>query len=116
MVRVLVMANESVLADAIVSILAEEIDMDVLRTTRHEPDKIDLAIREHHPVVIIIEESSSENENRFITAGDLSKAYDRLRILTLSPENHLLHVCESYQLPVSGMTQLVNLVRDFDRI
>jgi hypothetical protein len=110
------MANDSVLADAVVSILAEEIDMDVLRATRHEPDKIDLAIREHHPVVIIIEEGTANAEDRLITASDLSKEYDRLRILTLSPENHLLHVCESYQLPVSGMTQLVNLVRDFDRV
>jgi len=114
MARILVMANDSVLADAIVSLLTEEIDMDVLRVTRREPRKIDQAIREHRSVVIIVEEGTSED--KLITASDLFRDHDRLRILTISPEKHHLHICETYQVPISGMAQLVNLVRDFSQV
>ena len=112
MIRVLVMANDSILADAIMSLLAEEVDMDVLRVTPCEPGKVDQAIREQRSVVIIVEEGTSEDK-KLIAPRNLFREYDHLRILTISPEKHHLHVCESYQVPVSGMAQLVHLVRDF---
>jgi hypothetical protein len=107
--HVLVIANDSVLTDAIVSTLGEENDLDVLRATRYESEKVAQAVREHCPVVIVVEEGSSE-EKMFMT-GNLFNGYDHLRILVVSPEQSRVRICESYHVPISRMEQMVNLVR-----
>ncbi len=110
MIRVLVMANESVLADAILSTLSEETDMDVFRVTHHERrDKVDQIIHQYRPLVIIIEEGTSHRET--ITASDLLRDYDPLRIFTVSPNKHDLRICESYHVPILGIEHMVNLLR-----
>ena len=107
--RILVIANESVLADAIVSTLDKENDLVVLRATQNETDKIDQAVRENCQVVIFVEEGISE-ENVFMPVN-LFNSYNNLRALILSPEKPYVRVYENYHVSISGMEQMVGLVR-----
>jgi hypothetical protein len=109
--RVLVMAESSFLADAIVLSLAEEADLHVLRLTQSDPGMISQAIRKDCSVLILIEDEKSKD--KFITANDLFGDYGCFRIITVSPHKHHLHICDSYEMPVSGMAQVIDLARDF---
>jgi len=114
MVRVLVVANHSLLADAIEWMLAQEIDLDVLRLTHRELGNVDQAIREHRSVLIFVAEGVSEDE--LMAARDWFRDDGRLLVITIGPEKHDLYICESYQIPNPGMAQVVNLIRAFSRI
>ena len=108
MIRVLVMANDSLLADAIASILAEEINLDVVRVTRRELGK-----GQPHSVVIIVDEGESESES--ITVTDLFRDDITLLVIKLSLKSWNIFVYESYQLNNPGIERVINLVRDFGR-
>jgi hypothetical protein len=111
MTRVLVIAESSFLADAILSNLAQETDLSVLRLTQPDPSMISQAIREECSVLILIEDGKSRGP--FITANDLFEEYGCFRMITVSPYKHYLHICDIYEMPVSGMAQVVALARDF---
>ena len=113
MTRVLVMSESSFLADAIVLSLAEETDLDVLRLTQPDPGTISQAIRKECSVLILIEDEKSKGT--FITENELFGDYGCFRIITVSPHKHHLHICDSYEMPVSGMAQVIDLARDFHR-
>jgi len=113
MIRVLVIAGSSLLADAIVSNLAQEANLDVIRIKQHDPTKISEAIPEGCSVLIIIEDENSADA--FITANNLFQDNGSLRVITISPEKHHLHICDSYEMPISGMTQVVNLAKGFSQ-
>ena len=108
MIRVLVMANDSLLADAIASFLAEEINLDVVQVTRRELGK-----GQPHSVVIIVDEGESENES--ITGTDLFRDDITLLVIKLSLKSRNIFVYESYQLNNPGIERVINLVRDFGR-
>jgi len=108
MIRVLVMANDSVLADSIASILSEEIDLDIVRLTRRELGKGD-----RYSVVIIVDEGESENETIKVT--DLFREEISLLVIKLSLKSRNIFVYESYQLNNPRIERVVNLVRDFGR-
>jgi len=108
MIRVLVMANDSLLADAIASMLAEEIDLDVIRVTRRELGKGD-----RHSVVILVDEGESETES--IKAIDLVRDEITLLVIKLSLKSRKIHVFESYQLNNPGIERVISLVREFGR-
>jgi hypothetical protein len=61
MSRVLVLANESLLADAIVANLTQSTTLDVLRLTQHDQSMVHQAICEECSVVIIVEEGKSKD-------------------------------------------------------
>jgi hypothetical protein len=105
MIRVLVMANDSLLADAIASTLAEEINLDVVRVTRRELGKGD-----RHSVVIVVDEGDSESE--FIKATDLFRDQITLLVIKLSLKSRNIHVFESYQLNNPRIDRVLDLVRD----
>jgi hypothetical protein len=113
MIRVLVIAGSSLLADAIVLRLAQEANLDMLRIQQHDPTKIAEAILEGYSVVIIIEDEYSADV--YITAKNLLQDYGPFRVITVSPEKHHLHICDSYDMPVSGLTQVVNLAKGFSQ-
>lgn len=113
MIPVLVLAESSLLADAIASNLAQEANLKVLRLTQHDPSRVSEAIREDCSVLIIIEEG--KNNHAFITADDLFRDYGCFRIITISPQKHHLHICDSYEMPISGMAQVINLAKDFNQ-
>jgi len=108
MIRVLVMANDSLLADAIASMLTEEIDLDVIRVTRRELGKGD-----RHSVVILVDEGESETES--IKAIDLVRDEITLLVIKLSLKSRKIHVFESYQLNNPGIERVISLVREFGR-
>jgi len=108
MIRVLVMANDSLLADAIASTLAEEIDLDVIRVTRRELGKGD-----RHSVVILVDEGESETES--IRAIDLFRDEITLLVIKLSLKSRNIYVFESYQLNNPRIERVISLVREFGR-
>ena len=108
MIRVLVMANDSLLADVIASILAENIDLDVVRLTRR-----DLGKGERNSVVIIVDEGESEDE--FATITDLLRDGVTLLVIKLSLKSRNIFVYESYQLTNPGIERVIALVRDFGK-
>jgi hypothetical protein len=113
MIRVLVIAESSLLGDAIVSRLAQEDNLDVVRIKQHDLRKISKAIPERCSVLIIIEDGDSDAA--FITANNLFQDYGCFRVITISSEKHHLHVCDSYDMPVSGLTQVINLAKGFSQ-
>jgi hypothetical protein len=108
MIRVLVMANDSLLADSIATTLAKEIDLDVIRVTRRELGKGD-----RHSVVILVDEEGTENET--INVTDLFREGITLLLIKLSLKSRNIFVLESYQLNNPGIERVVDLVRDFGR-
>jgi hypothetical protein len=108
MIRVIVMANDSLLADSIASSLAEEIDLDVVRLTRRELGKGD-----RHSVVIIVDEGESESEP--INVNDLLRDDITLLVIKLSLQSRNIFVYESYQLINPSVERVIDLVRDFGK-
>jgi hypothetical protein len=108
MIRVLVMANDSVLADSIASILSEEIDLDIVRLTHRELGKGD-----RYSVVIIVDEDELENETIKVT--DLFREEISLLVIKLSLKSRNIFVYESYQLNNPRIERVIHLVRDFGR-
>jgi hypothetical protein len=102
------MANDSLMADAIASTLAEEIDLDVVRVTRRELGKGD-----RHSVVIVVDEGEVEDES--IKAINLFRDEITLLLIKLSLKSRNIHVFESYQLNNPEMERVIDLVRDFGR-
>jgi len=113
MLRVFVLANESLLADAIVADLSQDTALDVLRLTQHDPSKVHQAIREEGAVVIIVEEGKSNDA--IIIANDLLRDCGCFRMITISLQKHHLQIYDSYQMPISGMAQVIGLAKSFNR-
>lgn len=109
MIRVSVMANASILADAIASTLAKEIDLDVIRLTRGELGK-----GRHHSVVIIVDEGEPEDEA--IRIVDLFRDHSTLLIIMISLKSRDIFIYESYQLANPGMERMITLVSEFARM
>ena len=113
MIRVLVMANESLLSDSIVSNLVQDPALEVRRLAPHDPGQLPAGNHEEYYVVIIVEEGSSGPGS--ITVSDLLRESHSLRIITISAQKHHLHVCDVYELPVAGIAQVVHLAKGLNR-
>jgi hypothetical protein len=113
MIRVLVVAERSLLADLIVSSLAPEADLKVLRLTKPDPNMVSQAIREDCPVLILVEEGQSKDT--FLIDNDLFSDCSCFRMITVSPDKHYLRICDHYELPLAEMTQVIDLAKNFSR-
>lgn len=113
MIRVLVMAKDSFLVQAIASILAEEIGPHVLRLTYLEPRTTYEVIRDPRSVLIDVDEGQFRNET--VTVPDRIREDSPLLMIMISLKSRNLHIFESYQLANPGMEYVVNLVSDFSR-
>jgi hypothetical protein len=109
MIRVLMMANDSLLAEGIGSLLAQEIDLDVVRLTRHELDMGD-----HHSVLIVIDEGQPENDR--IDVMDLFRDRPNLIVIMLSLVSRNIYIYESYQLDNPEMEDVIHIIREFSRM
>src|SRR5688572_15443506 len=109
MIRVLLMANNSLLADAIASTLADEIDLDVIRLTHRELGKGD-----HHSVVIVVDEGEPEHES--IKVADLFWDRSTLLVIMISLKSRNIYIYESYQLANPELERLIHIVREFSRM
>jgi hypothetical protein len=108
MIRILVLANDSLLADMIVSTLSQEIDVGVVRMTHRELGKGD-----RYSVVIIVDEGEAESES--IETTDLFRDDITLLVIRLSLKSRNIFVYESYQLNNPRIERVIDLVRDFGR-
>jgi hypothetical protein len=108
MIQVLVLANDSLLADTIVSTLSKEIDIDVVRTTSQELKRGD-----RYSAVILIDEEESESEPFWFT--DLFRNGITLLLIRVSLKSRNIFVYESYQINNPSMERVVDLVRDFSQ-
>jgi len=113
MKRVMVMAKDSFLVQAIASILAAEIGPDVLQLTYLEPSTIYEDIRDHRSVLINVDEERFRNET--VTVLDLIRDDSPLLVIMIALKSRNIHIFESYQLANPEMENVINLVRDFSR-
>jgi hypothetical protein len=113
MKRVSVMANDSILVDAIASILATEIGPDVLQLTYHLPDIACEALRDHRSMLIMIDEGESEVE---LLAPPDVVTNNPLLVIKADLKTMNIEVHESYLLKTPSAEHLTRLVRDFHRI
>jgi hypothetical protein len=93
--------------------LAQDPTLDVLRLTFKDPSKLHQAICEECLVVIIVEAGKSDDAN--ITANDLLRENGCYRMITISLQNNHLQIYDSYQIPISGMAQIIGLAKSFIR-
>lgn len=108
MIRVLVLANDTLLTDIIASTLSEEIDLDVVRMTRHELGKGD-----RYSVVILVDEGESDNES--LRVIDLFRDEVTLLVIKVSLKSRDIFVYESYQINNPSIERVIDLIRDFGR-
>ena len=106
MIHVSVMANDSLLADAITEILSAEIDLDVSRLTRYELGKGD-----RYSVVITVDEEGSESET--INLSDLVQDGMTLLVILISLKSRDIYIYESYQMKNPEIERIIHLVREF---
>lgn len=109
MIRVLMMANDSLLADGIGSLLAQDIDLDVVQVNHQELVKGD-----DQSVLIVIDEGQPENES--INVADLIRDRPNLIVIMLSLESRNIYIYESYQLDNPDMEQVVHIIKEFSRM
>jgi len=103
------MANDSLLADSIASMLTGEADLDVVRLTQRELGKDD-----QYSVVIIIDEGEYQNESN--KAADLFWNHNTLLVIMISLKSRDIYVYESYQLVNPEMERVIEIVREFGRM
>lgn len=111
MIRVLVMANDSLLVDVVASILAVEIGPDVLQLAYQLPRNIYWAIRDPRSMLIVVDEGGPENES--IKVPDSFRNDSPLLLIKASLKTMNIDIYEGYQLTRPGMEQVIELVRDF---
>jgi hypothetical protein len=108
MIHVLVLANDSVLADIIVSTLSNEIDLDVVRMRYQELKRGD-----QYSVVILVDEEESESDPLQFT--DLFHHGITLLLIRVSLKSRNIFVYESYQINNPTIEWVIELVRDFSQ-
>ena len=109
MIHVLVLANDSVLADIIVSTLSKEIEIDVARMRYQELKRGD-----QYSVVILVDEEEPESEPFWF--NDLFRDGITLLLIRVSLKSRNIFVYESYQINNPSMERVVELVRDFSQV
>ena len=113
MKRVSVMANDSVLVDAIASILAAEIGPDVLQLTYRLPGNACETLRDHRSMLIMIDEGESDLE--LLEPPD-SFTNNPLLVIKADLKTINIDVHKSYPLMKNpGPEQVTRLVRDFHK-
>jgi hypothetical protein len=112
MMRVSVMANDSVLVDVIAAILAREIRLDVLQLSYHQPLSIARTVRDHRSAVIFIDEGDYDSES--MLRKDPFFLDDPLIVIKICLKSRKVYIFETYQLGKPGMDQMVRLVRDLN--
>jgi hypothetical protein len=106
MMQVLVVANDSILADIIVSVLSQEIDMDVVRLKYEE-----LRGGDRYSVVILVDGEAAKSESfRFF---DLFRDDSTLLLIRVSPKSRNIFVYECYQINNPTVERVIHLLRDF---
>jgi hypothetical protein len=108
MIRVLVMATDSLLADFVVMALSREPDIEVLRVTRDE-----LGSRKEYAAVIVVDEEMDETES--VKWKEFARQDKSLLLMRVSSINQVVSVDENYQLVNPGMEQIVGVLKEFDR-
>jgi hypothetical protein len=109
MTRVLMIANDSLLADGMESLLAQEIDLDIVQVTYQELVKGD-----DQSVLIVIDEGPSGSES--INVADLFRDRPNLIVIMLSLESRNIYIFESYQLDNPEVDQVIHVIREFSRL
>jgi hypothetical protein len=113
MIRVSVMAKDSLIVQAIASILAAEIVPNVLQLTYLEPRTTYEVIRDHRSVLIHVDEGEFRNETG--TVLELIRVDGPLLVILISLKSRNIQIFESYSLLNPGREHVVNLVRDFSQ-
>jgi len=108
MIHVLVLANNSLLADAVVLILAEEIDLGEAWISRHE-----LGRGSPHSMMIFVDDGGPDNELKELT--ELFRGDVTLLVIKVALTKPSLYLFESYQLNNPETERIISLVRDFCR-
>ena len=109
MIRVLMIANDSLLADGIGSLLAHEIDLDVVQVTPQE-----LVTGDDQSILIVIDEGQPENES--INVVDLFRDRPNLLVIMLSLKSRDIHIYECYQLDNPEIEKVIHIIREFSRM
>ena len=112
MKRVSVMANDSILVDAIASILAAEIGPDVLQLTYHLPGNACEVLRDHRSMLIMIDEGESELELLALTDSFTNNPW---LVIKADLKTMNIDVHKSYLLKTPGAEHVTRLVRDFHK-
>ena len=112
MVRVMIVANASLLADSIRALLEQENNLVVHRLTYQEFMNLDSSFLQKASIVIFVELQETE----FHTSFDIVRDHSHGLTITMSPYTHHLHISARYEAPNPGIGEVIELVRAFSRM
>jgi hypothetical protein len=113
MIRLLIMTENSRLADALASNLAHETGLDVYRLTQPVSAQVSQVTQQENSILIIVSERNSKRT--FSTDNDLLRDYRCFRMITLSPHMHHLYTDDRIERPISVPAQVIDLATDARR-
>jgi hypothetical protein len=108
MIRVLVLANNVLLAKAVVSVLAEEIDLGTVWVSHQE-----LGYGSPHSLMVFVDEGPDDDELQ--KTIELFRDDVTLLVLKVALTKLNIHLYESYHLNNPETERIISLVRDFSR-
>ena len=108
MKRVLILANDSLLAQFIETTISQERDLEVFRVAPNE-----LGMHQDYSIVIVVDEEMGEIEN--LQPNEIIRGEGSLLVMRVSSKSRNVHIHERYQLLNPGIMQMVDLLREFDR-
>jgi hypothetical protein len=106
-----VTANNSVLADAVASILAEKLCPDVLQQVYRQPNQVYSSVRNPHSIVVDVDEGQTVHELMIMSAN--FRIDDPLLLIKISLKIYNIRIFKSCSLIGRQTQQVVQLVRDF---
>jgi hypothetical protein len=113
MIRVSVMANDSLVVDEIASILAQEIALDVLQLTYCLPSHMHEYVRDHDSVFVLIDDGETATVSRSVPWMDWDTG--PLLLLKATFKAIQLDVYQGFPLTELRREQVTNLIREFGR-
>jgi hypothetical protein len=114
MIRAMVLAINPFIVDSVANILAGELCLDVLQLTYRQPQHVYETVRDHHSVVVDVDEGQAVDELIVMPAVPASlRIDDPLLLIRIALPSQGVRVFRSYPLANPQADVVIKLVKDF---
>lgn len=113
MVHIVIVANVSILGEALEGFVADESDMKVYRFDPNDHEDIVGEILRVQPDVLIFEEGAMDGLPP--ASGPKLAESKRFLVIRIFPEEDTMHICERRSVPVSSLADIVSAIKAFNQ-